>query len=115
MIKNHQNIINNRIEQNNFYEWAMVMMDQEAKKGPQQPPELPTNFVEKFPGGFVVFRVEGKRLSPLYLSDNWCKMMGNTRERLMDLYAENALNSVHPEDLPWLHSGWKKLLKTACP
>lgn len=115
MIKNHQNIINNRIEQNNFYEWAMVMMDQEAKKGPQQPPELPTNFVEKFPGGFVVFRVEGKRLSPLYLSDNWCKMMGNTRERLMDLYAENALNSVHPEDLPWLSQRVEKAVENRLP
>ena len=62
-------------------------------------PGIPAHLLDNFPGGFVVLRVNGSRVIPTYFSDNWCKMMGNTRENLMRVYAEDAMSGVHPDDL----------------
>ena len=74
-------------------------MNEQEDRLSQMEPRFPSHLLDNFPGGFVVLRVVGDNMRPVYLSDNWCEMMGDTRENLMSLYAQDAMNGVHPDDV----------------
>ncbi|MDD2966003.1 MAG: PAS domain-containing protein [Desulfovibrionaceae bacterium] len=73
----------------------------EAKKTQQQLAEMSSEMqtiVDNIPGGVVKMRVGDDSIVPIYISDQFCEMVGDTQERLMSVYQSNAMAGVHPDD-----------------
>lgn len=57
------------------------------------------------PGGVAVVRHEvSGRIVPEFLSDGFADMVGMSREEAWELYMENAMSGVHPEDKEFVNS-----------
>ncbi len=54
--------------------------------------------VNNIPGGIVELKMVDGKLVPTYMSAGWCAMMGDTRENLMQLYREDGMVGVYPDD-----------------
>lgn len=55
--------------------------------------------VKNLPGGVAVVRCEaGGRMVPEYLSDGFMAMVDMTKEEAWELYREDAVSGVHPDD-----------------
>ncbi len=55
--------------------------------------------VEYLPGGMAVVRHDTDgRMRPEYLSDGFSEMLEMSREEAWDMYQENAMEGVHPDD-----------------
>lgn len=54
--------------------------------------------VDNIPGGVVKMRVKGNAILPVYMSDQFCGMMGDTKENLMALYQNDSMAGLHPDD-----------------
>lgn len=73
----------------------------ETKKAQQQLKEIShemQTIVDNIPGGVVKMRVAGDKILPIYISDQFCEMMGDTKENIMAVYASNAMAGLHPDD-----------------
>jgi len=57
--------------------------------------------VENLPGGVVVVRLlKDGRYIPEFMSEGFADMMGTTLEASWEMYKQDALSGVHPEDVP---------------
>jgi len=63
----------------------------------QFPPDLRT-FYESMRIPFVIYQSEEEKITPLLVSDGFCRQMGTPREKLIKLIDASRYESLHPDD-----------------
>ena len=68
--------------------------------------------VKYLPGGMAVVRHEvGGALKPEYLSDGFAEMLDMSNEEAWEMYEQNALSGVHPDDREYVRQNLEKCIK----
>ncbi|SDX30638.1 PAS domain-containing protein [Eubacterium barkeri] len=77
-------------------QWNDTITDlrQDAEKSTH----LLQTIVDNIPGGVVKLKLCDDKIIPVYMSDGWSQMMGDTKENLMALYSADAMAGLHPDD-----------------
>ena len=55
--------------------------------------------LEKLPVSLAVFRAKGGRLTLILVSDGFCRLLGDARERILAGWNEDRTSYIHPEDV----------------
>ena len=71
--------------------------------------------VDNIPGGVVKIVLQNDKIVPVFVSDSWCNMMGDTRENIMELYEKDAMAGVHPDDYDRVSQVFTTAMKTGQP
>lgn len=67
--------------------------------------------VKNLPNGVAVVKFENDgSMKPEYLSDKFSEMTGMTSEEAWELYSDNALHGVHPDDMDMVNKVMEKYL-----
>ncbi|MDD3920296.1 MAG: EAL domain-containing protein [Eubacteriales bacterium] len=69
-------------------------------------------FINDMPGGFARIRLfpDGS-MKVRYVNEGLCRLMGMRREQVLQIYAEDALAGVHPEDVPVVQDVVSRMLE----
>lgn len=68
--------------------------------------------MQDIPGGYAQMRVSSDGLIPIFINEELCRLCGMTHEQAMRLYAENAYDAVHPDDVETVCSMIQKALQS---
>ena len=71
--------------------------------------------MDNIPGGVVKIGLKDGKIVPIYVSTGWCKMLGDSPENIARLYADNAMNGVHPDDYDRVENIFKTAMQTGQP
>lgn len=74
------------------------------------------SMMDDMPGGYARLRVypDGS-LKPVYINQGYCRLVGLSSERVMDIHGEDSLAGVHPDDVPAAQAVVARLLETREP
>ncbi len=55
--------------------------------------------LEDMPGGYVKMRIVESGVVPIFINDEFCRIIGMTHDETMRMYAADAYAGVHPDDI----------------
>ena len=69
------------------------------------------NHYESLTTPLAFYQPENGRLIPLLMSEGLCELMGDEREKLVELFARDRLRALHPDDAPRVRTDMQAFLR----